>query len=49
MTAVRGEKTADILNAMLTVSDDTVKYKGEDLLRAGNTDPGRSATRQIGS
>ena len=31
MTAA-GEKTADILNAMLTVSDDTVKYKGEDLL-----------------
>ena len=29
MTAA-GEKTADILNAMLTVSDDTVKYKGED-------------------
>lgn len=27
-----GEKAADILNAMLTVSDDTVKYKGEDLL-----------------
>ena len=31
MTAA-GEKAADILNAMLTVSDDTVKYKGEDLL-----------------
>lgn len=31
MTAA-GEKSADILNAMLTVSDDTVKYKGEDLL-----------------
>lgn len=27
-----GEKAADILNVMLTVSDDTVKYKGEDLL-----------------
>lgn len=27
-----GEKAADILNAMLTVLDDTVKYKGEDLL-----------------
>ena len=27
-----GEKAADILNAMLTVSDDIVKYKGEDLL-----------------
>lgn len=27
-----GEKAADILNAMLTVPDDTVKYKGEDLL-----------------
>ena len=27
-----GEKAADILNAMLTVSDDTVKYKVEDLL-----------------
>ena len=27
-----GEKAADILNAMLTASDDTVKYKGEDLL-----------------
>lgn len=32
MTAA-GEKAADILNAMLTVSDDTVKYKGEDLLK----------------
>ena len=31
MTAA-GEKSADILNAMLTVSDDTVKHKGEDLL-----------------
>ena len=27
-----GEKAADILNAMLTVSDDTVKYKGAHLL-----------------
>lgn len=32
MTAA-GEKAADLLNAMLTVSDDSVKYKGEDLLK----------------
>ena len=31
MTAA-GEKAADILNATLSVTDDTVKYKGEDLL-----------------
>jgi putative ABC transport system permease protein len=31
MTAA-GEKSADILNSYLTVSDDTIKYKGEDLL-----------------
>ena len=32
MTAA-GEKSADILNAYLTVSDDTIQYKGEDLLQ----------------
>lgn len=31
MTAA-GEKSADILNSYLTVSDETIKYKGEDLL-----------------
>ncbi len=31
MTAA-GEKAADILNAYLTVSDETIQYKGEDLL-----------------
>lgn len=31
MTAA-GEKSADILNSYLTVTDDTIKYKGEDLL-----------------
>lgn len=31
MTSV-GKKTADILNANLSVSDDTIKYKSEDLL-----------------
>ena len=32
MTAA-GEKSANILNAYLTVSDDTIQYKGEDLLQ----------------
>ena len=35
MTAA-GEKAADILNSYLTVSDDTIKYKGEDLLEQAN-------------
>lgn len=35
MTAA-GEKAADILNSYLTVSDDTVKYQGEDLLEQAN-------------
>lgn len=35
MTAA-GEKTADILNAYLTVTDDTIRYKGEDLLEQAN-------------
>ena len=35
MTAA-GEKAADILNSYLTVSDETIKYKGEDLLEQAN-------------
>ena len=35
MTAA-GEKAADILNSYLTVSDETIKYKGEDLLKQAN-------------
>ena len=35
MTAA-GEKAADILNAYLNVKDETVKYKGEDLLEQAN-------------
>lgn len=35
MTAA-GEKSADILNSCLTVSDDTIRYKGEDLLEQAN-------------
>lgn len=35
MTAA-GEKAADVLNSYLTVSDDTVKYQGEDLLEQAN-------------
>lgn len=31
-----GEKAADILNAYLTVTDETIKYKGEDLLEQAN-------------
>ena len=33
---VAGEKAADILNSYLTVSDETIKYKGEDLLEQAN-------------
>ena len=35
MTAA-GEKAAGILNSYLTVSDETIKYKGEDLLKQAN-------------
>lgn len=31
-----GEKSAAVLNAYLTVSDDTIRYKGEDLLEQAN-------------
>lgn len=31
-----GQKAADLLNANLSVSDDTIKYKGEDLLEQAN-------------
>ena len=43
MTAA-GEKAADILNSYLTVSDETIKYKGE-----GSSETGRTRSRRSSS